>query len=253
MTMSPPESVPPALEYSGPVRPASAIRHASSHSRLWIVAILGVVADLWSKQWAFSSIPMGVPQPIFDSVLSFRLSLNPGALFGMGAGLAPIFVGASVLALLFVLYLFSQSTPRHRFLHIALGLVLAGAVGNLYDRTQVLATVVETVEGRRDVGTQVARDANQIVLADFQTGTNPRSFALARVTSITQQPVVRDFISIDAQVFGYRVWPWIFNVADIMLVVGVGILLISFWSEHRGHRKEEPQMSQMAQIKNTSA
>src|SRR5262249_8043817 len=85
--------------------PSSAIRHGPSHARLWIVALLGIAVDLWSKDWAFRTLQMGRIFPVLDGLLSFRLSLNPGALFGIGAGLAPIFVGASVLALVFVLYL----------------------------------------------------------------------------------------------------------------------------------------------------
>jgi hypothetical protein len=46
---------------------------------------------------------------------------------------------------------------------------------------------------------------------------------------------VRDFIRIEAQIGSYSVWPWIFNIADALLVVGVIILLLNFWVDHRKH------------------
>lgn len=90
--------------------PVPAGRSRASHLRLWLPAIGGLALDLWSKDWAVTHLSTDHPRMVIENVLNLRLSLNPGALFGLGAGLAPIFVGASVLALLFVLYLFWQST-----------------------------------------------------------------------------------------------------------------------------------------------
>jgi lipoprotein signal peptidase len=45
--------------------------------------------------------------------------------------------------------------------------------------------------------------------------------------------VVRDFIKFKPRIAGRDVWPWVFNVADVALSVGVGILLIHFWMERR--------------------
>jgi hypothetical protein len=45
---------------------------------------------------------------------------------------------------------------------------------------------------------------------------------------------VRDFIKISQKWFGGRdVWPWVFNVADMLLVGGVGILAIRLMRDHR--------------------
>ncbi len=214
----------------------SPLRHGPSHLRVWIPAIIGVAADLWSKDWAFKNVDGQMP--MFPGILGFHLSLNPGALFGLGAGLAPIFVGASALALLFVLYLFAQSTTRHWGLHMALGMVLAGAVGNLYDRTNVLATVVTTRNGTRDIGriSEQGADGAWITMVDFATGAHPRTYLVADLKAgPSLQPVVRDFIEIQAGLGKYRAWPWIFNIADVLLVVGVGMLLISFWFDRRHH------------------
>lgn len=214
----------------------SAGRHVGSHVRLWLVAALGLAADLWSKDWAVTHLSVRTPRTIIENVFSLRLSLNPGALFGLGAGMAPLFVGASVLALLFVVYLFCQSSSRQWMLHMALGCVLGGAAGNLYDRTFVSAYVVQDANGRRDVGELIHADeaTGQIVVGDFVTRASPRVHYRDRVRG-ERQPVVRDFLSIDAVVANRHIWPWVFNIADALLVVGVIVLLLNFWTDRHAH------------------
>lgn len=222
----------------------SALRHGPSHMRLWIATVAGLVADLWTKAWAFQSLSFDEKRPLIDNLVTMQLSLNPGALFGVGAGLAPIFVGASVLALLFVLYLFAGSSPKRWSLHLALGLVLAGALGNLYDRTTQTAYVVNDSDGRRDIGTLVAETTGQVVLTDFGKPDGPRRYHPAPTGPRSgPQPVVRDFIKIE--LISGKLWPWIFNIADALLVVGVAILLLNFWTD-RGHTDPRPATNEPA-------
>jgi len=54
---------------------------------------------------------------------------------------------------------------------------------------------------------------------------------------VRRQGVVRDFIKIEPK-FGIDLWPWVFNVADVLLVIGVGLLLWNFWWERRAGRSE---------------
>ena len=79
----------------------------------------------------------GQSEPFLDGWVDFRLwtSFNHGALWGMGQGLTWMFAALSVLAVLFVSYwLFVHGAARSLWLTISLGLIMAGTLGNLYDR-----------------------------------------------------------------------------------------------------------------------
>ncbi|MCG3137954.1 MAG: Lipoprotein signal peptidase [Phycisphaerae bacterium] len=157
------------------------------------MVLIGLFLDLFSKYLAFSMLSMNRPYPLSSGLLSFRLSLNPGALWGLGAFQTEIFIFASVAAFFFVLYVFARSDAGQHWFHLALGMVLSGALGNLHDRL-------------------------------FNNG------------------FVRDFISIDIRILGRAIWPWIFNIADVLLVCGVAILVIQMWSLPNGpEKKADPQ------------
>lgn len=217
-----------------------AITHLASHLRLWSFAAAGLAADLWTKDWAFRTLKPSTPLVLVEDLCSLQLSLNPGALFGLGAGLAPIFVGASVLALLFVIYLFANTPACRWWIHIALGLVLAGALGNLYDRTFQEAYVASVAQGGHDVGRLVQLTDTQVVLEDFPHGGNRRVWPRPTDSASGLQPVVRDFIRIEARIGGHSLWPWVFNVADALLVIGVGVLLVTFALERRTQAASQP-------------
>ncbi|HKQ47111.1 MAG TPA: signal peptidase II [Phycisphaerae bacterium] len=231
----------PLVAVSDEPRERWAIGDFSSHARLWGCAVVGLVADLWTKDWAFREIGPHETRTLIPNLASLQLSLNPGALFGLGAGLAPIFVGASALALMFVLYLFAHSTRSRRSMHIALGLVLAGAIGNLYDRTTQNAYVASYSNRGRIIGTLLEEDPNgRIKIGDFPTGANAQWMDRPSDPRSGPQPVVRDFIKIEARIGDFSLWPWIFNIADALLVVGVAMLLLNFWFDHKHHPREEP-------------
>ena len=103
---------------------------------LWLV-VLVIGLDLITKYLANTSLPYGIahPQlPIFDLTLLY----NKGAAFSFlsGAGgwqrwfFAVVAIGVSA-----VLLVWMAKTPyQQRWLGSSLALVLAGALGNLYDR-----------------------------------------------------------------------------------------------------------------------
>jgi signal peptidase II len=176
---------------------------------LLAVLSLGLTADLASKWWSYRVVPDEpvaldrgrlIADPAYDPLrwhpsmelvpngwIDFKLVLNPGAVFGIGANQRWFFVVFTALALATGIVVFARhTTPRMRLAHLAIGLVLAGGLGNLHDRIVI---------GR-----------------------------------------VRDFIHLlpDQRLPFHWTWPgtnnpelmpWVFNLADIMLLGGMLLLL----------------------------
>jgi lipoprotein signal peptidase len=227
--------------------PGPAFYDFASHLRLWPVAVIGLFVDLWTKHWAFHKLDPERGQIIIPHLMSFHRSLNTGALFGLGKGLTAIFIVASLLALGFVLFLFIQSTRDRRSLHVALALVLAGALGNLYDRAFSIADVVHfTVQNRQysEVGKVVSENDRGVLLGVWPEGTRARLIPHERQPRIQQKGVVRDFIRMEPRItlgqHQFDIWPWVFNIADVLLVVGVGLLMLNFWWERREEKITTP-------------
>lgn len=221
----------------------SAILDVWSHLRLWPLALIGLAADLWTKNWAFTRLGPEDGWVVIPYVMSFRRSLNTGALFGMGKGLTPVFIVASILALGFVLYLFAHSTRNRRTLHIALALVLGGALGNLYDRAFMIADVVKyTLNGQAvtSVGLIVEENDAFIALGPWpeRETDRPTRIPKALQPQTRQQGVVRDFIKMEPKIGSFEWWPWVFNIADSLLVVGVGLLMLNFWWDRKAEQAQ---------------
>ncbi len=106
----------------------------------WSIALGGAAFDLVTKKLVFDRIgpPPSRPLSIVPNVLELHTSYNPGALWGMGRNLphsSLIFAGLSVLAALAICYyLFVKGAAADAKLTAALGLIMAGALGNCYDR-----------------------------------------------------------------------------------------------------------------------
>lgn len=101
------------------------------------IALAGCGIDLATKRWAFSRLgmPGGATLWLWQDVVGLQTSLNAGALFGMGQGRVWLFAALSVAAALGIVYwLFVTGAARDRLLTIALAVVTAGILGNLYDR-----------------------------------------------------------------------------------------------------------------------
>ena len=215
-----------------------------SHARFWVPALLLLWLDLWSKKWAFGTLDPETPRTVIKGWLEFRRSLNDGAVFGSFSGFVDVFILASLFALAFVFYMFAFSRRTQWGLHVALALILSGAVGNLYDRRYVVADVARVTDEsgiqRSLVGLIVSDPSDEMIrIGDWPDGANPRTFARDEVT-LQRQGVVRDFIKFVPRLpvwiprFGGReAWPWVFNIADASLVCGVGMLLISCWTDRK--------------------
>ncbi len=108
-------------------------------------AVLLVVLDLWSKAAVFAWLgprPAGVIEwdlhghpryPIIGDWLGFYLITNKGMAWGFDKLPPWLLVGGRCVAVLFLLWLVLTTPRERRVLSTALTLILAGAVGNLYD------------------------------------------------------------------------------------------------------------------------
>lgn len=102
-----------------------------------LLAVCGCAADLASKAWVFSrpELQGGTPYWLWDEHLGFQLSLNQGALWGLGQGKVWLFAALSTAAALAIpTWLFWFRAARDVWLTVALGLVMGGVLGNLFDR-----------------------------------------------------------------------------------------------------------------------
>lgn len=213
--------------------------------------IVLLAVDLWSKAWVFANIGPRESRTMIEGVLEFRRSLNDGAVFGSFSGRVGVFIIASMFALAFVLYLFLNSRARQWVLHISLGMILSGALGNLYDRAFMIADIVRFDDGKRIIGKIVEeRPEGTLRVGDWPDGGNIQRVERSEAT-VHQQGVVRDFIKFVPafpksvpKLGGYDVWPWVFNVADAALVIGVILLMLTSIFE----RNPKPTPTQAAPI-----
>ncbi len=156
------------------------------------IAIVGCALDLATKSWVFNRPGMseGHIQWVCNGVLGLRTDFNTGMLFGMGQGLAHVFAALSVVAALGILaWLFYAGAARDRLLTVALGCVMAGILGNLWDRLGM--------HGEKWSHTNQFHQAGEPIYA------------------------VRDWIVV---MIGKYEWP-AFNVADSLLVCGAVMLV----------------------------
>jgi lipoprotein signal peptidase len=247
MDYSTPTQTTPGTEHEVP-----AAGHLASHLRFWLATVLVLIFDLWTKAWSFNVLPADDAKTIIPGWLEFRRSLNDGAVFGSFTGYTWLFVIASIVALGFVVYIFLHSARTQWMLQLALGLILAGAIGNLYDRLFIKAdiVVVRDPDGYEYtvIGVLLSEpEAGWIKLGAWPDGDHPKVFKKDEV-KLRRQGVVRDFIKFVPnfpewvpRLGGRDLWPWVFNIADAALVVGVTVLLIPVFFGGRSRHRKVPQ------------
>ncbi len=122
--------------------PASELQ---SSSRVWVrwatfivLAVTGALIDLVTKQVVFSwrGLP-GETEPwwLIQPYVGIETAVNPGALFGMGAGFGSVFAALSIVAAVAIfVWLYRFRAIDSWWLLVALAFVMGGIFGNLYDR-----------------------------------------------------------------------------------------------------------------------
>jgi signal peptidase II len=182
-----------------PVRPANPSLPIVAWHRYVVfaaIAISGCAIDLATKSWMFAlpELHGGAVYWIWPEYVGFQTSLNEGALFGMGQGMVWLFAVASVVAAVAIpMWLFYFRAAHELFLTVALGCIMAGVLGNLYDRLGLPGLIRHLPPDR----------AGERVYA------------------------VRDWILL--QYSDQLRWPN-FNIADSLLVTGACLLVWEMWS-----------------------
>lgn len=177
--------------------PLDNLRNPRAVARFAGTCVVGLAVDLWTKWWAFKELAIDISTDANGRVrvitgeyqfiphwLHFEVTANQGAVFGLGQGQVKFFVAVSIFAIFLLTWLFATS-GRRWLPQVVLGMLLAGVLGNMYDRI--------TVGYVRDMIHMLPGWPNPLRgwFPDWQ-----------------------------------YVFPWIFNVADVMLCVGVGVTLI---------------------------
>lgn len=99
---------------------------------LWLVAVIVIVVDQVTKQWALSALSDGRHTALLGRALGLVLVRNPGAAFSFATGQTWIF--ALIASFVVAVIIRISRNLASRSWAVALGLVLGGAVGNLIDR-----------------------------------------------------------------------------------------------------------------------
>jgi signal peptidase II len=201
--------------------PTDNFKNPAAVARFFLVCLIGLGLDLWSKHYAFTHLadaaaPLTDPRPsvvkFIPGWLHFEITINRGAVFGLGQGQKWLFLAVSVVAIVFLSYLFATS-HHQRLYQVILGMLLAGVLGNMYDR----------------IAYGYVRD-------------------MIHALPHWKWPGAWQVLSYPGE--GREVFPFIFNVADILLCVGVGLMIIySLFT----HTPKEEKKSEGAPTPRTSS
>lgn len=96
-----------------------------------LFSFLVLAADRAMKMWAAAEMPSGTV--LIPGILQLLYTENRGMAFGLFAGQTWVFAVISILALIAAFFV-ARRFRLNRLCHVALGLAIGGAVGNLVDR-----------------------------------------------------------------------------------------------------------------------
>jgi signal peptidase II len=100
-----------------------------------LIALFIILADQFVKMQVVLNMQPGQDIPVIDGILHLHYAQNTGAAFSLLQGMQWVFIAASSLAALAIIYYLARKTTRlHWFGLLSLGLIMGGALGNLIDR-----------------------------------------------------------------------------------------------------------------------
>lgn len=125
---------------------ASTARDASLRPALVVAgtAALLYAADQASKLLVVAALRLGESHAVIGDLVRIWYVQNTGAAFSLFPGAIWLFLPVTVLALVMIAYFFRAFRDRGPWIHVILGIILAGTLGNLTDRLR-LGYVVDFV------------------------------------------------------------------------------------------------------------
>ena len=102
---------------------------------LLLLTALGIlVADQVTKALVVSNLAVGQKAQLLGDVVEIWHAQNRGAAFSLFQGGTIVFLVVSVLSIGMVAYFYRSLRDRSPWLHLVLGIVLGGTLGNFIDR-----------------------------------------------------------------------------------------------------------------------
>lgn len=109
------------------------VEFLNRHGLVIFIGLLAFTADQLSKLGIVLSLPMGSSWPE-EGIFRFTHVANTGSAFGLfGGNNLPLTIASAVGIVVLILFYRSQGTPGV-WVQVSLGLMFAGAFGNLADR-----------------------------------------------------------------------------------------------------------------------
>jgi signal peptidase II len=97
------------------------------------VALAITASDLWSKEAVFEALREHEHRWLLGEWFGFTRVLNPGVMWGLGDEFSAALPWVRTLAAVVVVGMLWSTPATARLTQVALGLVLGGALGNIYD------------------------------------------------------------------------------------------------------------------------
>ena len=124
---------------------AGRLARSGAHWGIFLgIAVVVVVLDQLTKAWLVANVAMGEVREVFGETVRLVYHQNSGALFGLFRDQAIVF-GLLSMVVIGLIVGYHARSGRSRYMSIALGFLLGGAIGNLLDRLR-LGYVVDFVD-----------------------------------------------------------------------------------------------------------
>lgn len=99
-----------------------------------LCAIFAIAVDQISKYWIINFVPLNVQIKLIPGFLYITHIKNSGGAFGIFQNKINVFIIVSIISILLIIVLKICMNLKSYTYNLALGFVLGGAIGNLYDR-----------------------------------------------------------------------------------------------------------------------